>query len=292
MRRWQDLSEDDWQVWGFNLLRLSQGKEISLSDVLSETPAPWEASQEQRDVSSWTFTSCKTCYLAGGRDFILFKASAQSTTCANCVSLNTQCTPWQPSLYSLSVNHRDPARAAALVVRCVQQICSLAPSWAVSSQHFWCAKGERCKASAPLPSHGFGSGTSWSHPAPWCCWQWCSGIYQDVCVSPSLRRPLFQASESRIRSRHDAWFSFCAHLHAPWLLLGLWQQERGKFMTFARYSGTGDHRWLEGIADIPLNRLKILIELLSPQLLSSRNVPSAVPMVSHLGTAPMLLHRD
>lgn len=63
-------------------------------------------------------------------------------------------------------------------------------------------------------------------------------------------------------------------------------------MTFARYPGTGDHSWLEGIADIPLNRLKILIELLSPQLLSSRNVPSAVPMVSHLGTAPMLLHRD
>lgn len=38
MRRWQDLSEDDYQVCGFNLLRLSQGKEISLSDVLSETP--------------------------------------------------------------------------------------------------------------------------------------------------------------------------------------------------------------------------------------------------------------
>lgn len=52
MRRWQDLSEDDWQVWGFHLLCLSQGKEMNLLDVLSETPAPREASQEQRDVSS------------------------------------------------------------------------------------------------------------------------------------------------------------------------------------------------------------------------------------------------
>lgn len=56
------------------------------------------------------------------------KASAQSTTCETCISLHSQCTPWQPSLYSLAVNHQEPARAAALLVRCVQQICSLAPS--------------------------------------------------------------------------------------------------------------------------------------------------------------------
>lgn len=38
--------------------------------------------------------------------------------------------------------------------------------------------------------------------------------------------------------------------------------------------------------------LKTLKELLLPHLLSSKNVTSAVPMVSHLGTAPVPLQRD
>lgn len=63
-------------------------------------------------------------------------------------------------------------------------------------------------------------------------------------------------------------------------------------MAFAKHPGTCDHSWLEGIADTALNRLKILKELLSPHYLGSRNVPSAIPVVSHLGTAPAWLHRD
>lgn len=106
-------------------------------------------------------------------------------------------------------------------------------------------------------------------------------------VSPSSGKPSFQVLGSRVRPRHNVGSSSRALPHVPQVLLGLLQQLQRKLMAFAKHPGT-----CEGIADTALNRLKICKNLLLPHLLSSRNDPFAVPVVSHLDTASAQLHWD